>query len=53
MEIHIYFLISGALSLFLAVVIFLIAALDNPFRGEVSVRPEAYQLVYDTLMKSK
>jgi len=53
MEVHIHFLLSGALSLFLGVVIFLIAALDNPFRGEVSVGPDAYQLVYETLMKPK
>ena len=53
MEIHVHFVLSGALSLFLGVVIFLIAAMDNPFRGEVSVGPDAYRLVYETLMKPK
>jgi Protein of unknown function (DUF4239) len=51
MEVHIHFILSGALSLFLGMVIFLIAAMDNPFRGELSVGPDAFQLVYETLMK--
>ena len=33
--------------------IFLIAALDNPFRGQVSVGPDFIALVYETLMKPK
>lgn len=53
MEVHLHFILGGALSLFLGIVIFLIAAMDNPFRGEVSVGPDAFQLVYDTLMKPK
>ena len=51
MEIHVHLILGGALSLFLGLVIFLIAAMDNPFRGQVSVGPEAFQTVYDTLMK--
>jgi hypothetical protein len=53
MEVHVHLLLGGALSLFLGIVIFLIAAMDNPFRGDVSVGPDAFQLVYDTLMKPK
>jgi len=34
-------------------VIFLIAAMDNPFRGDVSVGPDSFQLVYDSLMKPR
>ena len=45
MEIHVHVILGGMLSLFLGIVIFLIAALDNPFRGEVSVGPDAFQLV--------
>jgi hypothetical protein len=52
MEIHVHLILGGMLSLFLGIVIFLIAALDNPFRGEVSVGPDAFQLVYDSLMKA-
>ena len=51
MEIRVHLIFGGALSLFLGLVIFLIAAMDNPFRGEVSIGPEAFQTVYDTLMK--
>jgi hypothetical protein len=53
MQIHVHLLLGGAISLFLGIVIFVIAALDNPFRGEVSVGPEPIQLVYETLMKPK
>jgi hypothetical protein len=35
----------------LGLLIFLLAALDNPFRGEISVSPEAFELVYERLMK--
>jgi Protein of unknown function (DUF4239) len=30
---------------------FLLAIMDNPFRGEISVGPEAFELVYEQLMK--
>jgi len=39
------------LAAFVGLVIFMILALDHPFRGDLGVRPEAYQLVYDHLMK--
>jgi hypothetical protein len=29
----------------------LIAIMDNPYRGEISVSPDAFQLIYDGLMK--
>ena len=51
MEVHVHVLLSGVLSVFLGVVIFLIAAMDNPFRGDVSVGPDSFQLVYDSLIK--
>jgi hypothetical protein len=31
--------------------IYLIALLDNPFRGEVGVSPQAFKLVYGRMMK--
>jgi hypothetical protein len=37
-------------SFFLGVMIFLIASMDNPMKGEVSVTPGSYQLVFDVLM---
>ncbi len=51
MEIHVHVVLTAVLALFLGVVIFLVAAMDNPFRGEVSVGPGALELVYQTYMK--
>jgi hypothetical protein len=51
MEIHVHVILTAVLGLFLGVVIFLVAAMDNPFRGEVSVGPGALELVYQTYMK--
>ena len=50
MEIHVHLILGGVLASILALVIFLIAALDNPFRGEVSIGPDPIALVYDTYM---
>ncbi|MCI0466769.1 MAG: DUF4239 domain-containing protein [Beijerinckiaceae bacterium] len=51
MEIHVHLILGGILASILGAVIFLIAALDNPFRGIVSVGPDAIALVYETLMQ--
>jgi hypothetical protein len=51
MEIHVHLFLGAVVSLFLGLVIFLIAAMDHPFRGEVSVGPDAYEAIYDSLMK--
>ncbi|HUI22356.1 MAG TPA: hypothetical protein VLZ74_15090 [Methylocella sp.] len=53
MEVHVHVVLGGVLSLFLGIVIFLIAAMDNPFRGEVSVGPEPIQVVFETLMRPR
>lgn len=39
------------LATFIGLVIFMIFALDRPFRGDLGLGPEPYQLVYDQLMK--
>lgn len=39
------------LAMFIGLVIFMILALDRPFRGDLGVKPEPYQLIYDHLMK--
>jgi hypothetical protein len=51
MEIHVHLVLGGVLASILALVIFLIAALDNPFRGEVSIGPDSFALVYRTFLK--
>ncbi len=35
----------------LGLLIFLLAAMDNPFRGDISVGPQAFELVYKQLMQ--
>jgi hypothetical protein len=39
------------LATFIGLVIFMILALDRPFRGDLGLSPEPYQLIYDQLMK--
>lgn len=41
------------LSTLVALLIFLTAALDNPFRGQVGLGPEAFELIYNQLMRPK
>jgi hypothetical protein len=36
---------------FTATMICLVALMDNPYRGEISVTPESFQMVYDGLMR--
>lgn len=40
------------LAIFMGLVIFMIFALDRPFRGDLGLSPEPYQLIYDQLMKA-
>jgi Protein of unknown function (DUF4239) len=51
MEIHVHLILGAVLASILGAVIFLIAELDNPFRGEVSVGPDSIARVYETVMK--
>jgi hypothetical protein len=51
MEIHVHLILGAALSLFLGLIIYLIAAMDQPFRGHVSVTPEPFESVLRTLME--
>lgn len=47
-DVHLF--IGGLLSFFVGVVVFLVAAMDHPFRGEVSVGPDAFELIYSSIM---
>jgi Protein of unknown function (DUF4239) len=51
MRFDIHLIIGGVLSFFVGVVIFMIAAMDHPFRGDVSIGPEPFELIYTGLMK--
>jgi Protein of unknown function (DUF4239) len=46
-----HMILGGIVAFFLGVVIFLIIAMDRPMRGEVSVQPAAFELVYEVLMQ--
>jgi hypothetical protein len=52
MELHVHLLLGSAVSMFLGLTIFVIAAMDHPFRGHISIGPEAFELVYDRVMKA-
>jgi len=41
----------GLLSVFIGMVIFMVLALDRPFRGDLGLPATPYQLIYDQLMK--
>ncbi|MFM8326892.1 MAG: hypothetical protein ACKN9U_18690 [Pirellulaceae bacterium] len=43
--------LGGLLSAFMGMMIFLIASLDNPFRGELSIASEPFQAILDQLME--
>jgi hypothetical protein len=50
MKLAVHLILGGLLSFFIGSVICLLAAMDNPFRGEVSVTPEPFESVYQSLM---
>ena len=49
MELHVHFILGGAMALFLGSVVFLIAALDNPFNGGLTVGSEPLESVLAAL----
>jgi uncharacterized membrane protein YiaA len=48
---NMHFWMTVMFSGLLGTLIFLLAAMDNPFRGGISVGPDAFELVYEQLMK--
>lgn len=49
-NLSLHLLLSGTLALFVGLMLFFIAAMDHPFRGEESISPEAFSLVRERLM---
>jgi hypothetical protein len=43
-------ILVGILATFIATLVFLTAAMDNPFRGEFSVSSDAFKTIYDKVM---
>jgi hypothetical protein len=46
-----HLLLTAIYSMLVSSLLFLIVAMDNPFRGEFSVNPDAFSLVYEQLMQ--
>jgi hypothetical protein len=46
-----HLLLGGLLSAYLGTMIFLIAAMDHPFRGEVAVTPEPFEALYKHMVE--
>src|SRR4029078_8126454 len=46
-----HLLLGGLISFFTGTMICLIALLDHPFRGEVGVSPQAFELIYSQMMQ--
>jgi hypothetical protein len=51
-ERHVHILLTGLLSAFMGLVIFLVAAMDYPFRGEVSIDAAPFEQVYTMVMSA-
>jgi len=51
MQRHSHIILSAMVGGFLGLVIFLVAAMDYPFRGTVSVGPDSFEFVYETVMR--
>jgi hypothetical protein len=47
-----HFWMTALLSSLLGLMIFLLAAMDHPYLGNLSVGPDAFQVVYDQTMQT-
>lgn len=48
-----HLILTGTLGIFIGLMVFLTAAVDNPFRGQVSVSSDAYRLILEGLIDLK
>lgn len=49
-DIRLHGILVTLLAMFMGLVIFMVFALDRPFRGDLGIPPDPYQLIYDQLM---
>ena len=49
-DVRLHYALVGLLAAFIGLVMFMILAFDRPFRGDLGLSPESYQLVYEQLM---
>ena len=50
-DVHLHISLVVLLATFIALVIFVVLAFDRPFRGDLGISSEPYQLVYEQLME--
>jgi hypothetical protein len=50
-DIRLDLILTTAFSLMIGIMVFLIFALDHPFWGEVSVRPDAFEYARDNMIR--
>lgn len=50
-DLRLHILLSGIMAIVLGSLIFLIAVMDYPFRGQIAVEPDSFILIYENLMK--
>lgn len=48
-----HWLLGGLISFYLGTIIAVIALLDHPYRGKLGLSPEAFEIVYDDVMRPK
>ena len=48
---RLHYILVALLAVFIGLVIFMIFAFDRPYRGDLGIDSEGYQLIYDQLMK--
>jgi hypothetical protein len=53
MDVRVHGILTAVLSAFIGIVIFLIADMDQPFRGRVIVTPDPYVMVYRSFMNGQ
>ena len=49
-DVRLHGILVTLLAAFMGLIIFMILALDHPFRGDLGIGPQPYQLIYDQLM---
>ena len=50
-DVHLHRILVLLLAIFIGLIVFMILALDRPFRGDLGLSAAPYQLIYDQIMK--
>ena len=48
---HAHWMLGGLISFYLGTIISVIALMDHPYRGELGLSPNVFQLIYEQIMK--